>query len=204
MSLSPLIMLGKEYCRSVLKNQLLRLAQISYNLTKTNRNIKQMTSESVRVVLDQKVLTRCTFTQLHPIPIPPHTVTICLLMLTSLPVWKSAAGKVTDLTNCISVPLQCKLISSSLTFYLSCSFFFYQLSIVQNISYVCLVCLSPSYLFLNPSLLVFPLHNCHTAPLSQGDPASQSPLSVRLGPLLILLHLSCLSPPLWEEFMTVP
>lgn len=135
-----------------------------------------------------------------PTHVSAHAVAICLLMLTSLPVWRSAAGKVTDLTNSLSVPLHSALVSSSLTFYLSCSFFFYQHSTVQNIS--CLSCMSKSILPL--LLLVFPLHICHSAPLSQGDPASQSPLSVRLGPLLILLHLSCLSPSLWEEFMTVP
>lgn len=68
--------------------------------------------------------------------------------------------------------------------------------------FICQSCMSKSILPL--PLLVSPVHICHPAPLSQGDPASQSPLSVRLGPLLILLHLSCLSPSLWEEFMTVP
>lgn len=128
-----------------------------------------------------------------------HTEAICLCTLISLPVWRSTAGKVTDLQRLFLFlyTLSSYLLLSPFTF--SCSFFFYQHSTFQYcISYVCLVCLSPSY-FSSTSL-----HICHPAPLSQGDPAFQSPLSVKPGTLLILLHLSCLFPPLWVEFMTVP
>lgn len=128
-----------------------------------------------------------------------HTLAICLLPFTSLPAWRSALVKVRDLTNCVHVLVHFKVRSLSFTHYLSCLFSFYQLSVGQNISSVSLVFPRSSL----PSL-VFPMHICLPTRLSQGDPASQSPLSVRLGPLLILLHLSCLSSLLWEEFMTVP
>lgn len=103
----------------------------------------------------------------------------------------------------VSAPLHAGLISLSLTFYLSRSLlFFHQRSQVESSispNESDFVCVSPALPSPSTSLSV-----CHPGPLSQGDPASQSPLSLRPGPLLILLHLSCLFPPLWLEFMTVP
>lgn len=75
-----------------------------------------------------------------------HTAAICLLVLTSLPVYRSAAVKATDLTNIVSVLQHTKLISLHSPFTFHSSFFFYRHSTVQNISY-CLVRLSPSYLY---------------------------------------------------------
>ena len=123
----------------------------------------------------KSVLTRCTFTPVHPNPCSsPHILAICLLVCTSLPAWRSAAVKVRDLTNCVYV-----LVHSKLIFYL-----FMLILLLSSFSstehFICQSCMSNSILPL--PLLLFPLHICCPTPLFQGDPASQSPLSVRLGP----------------------
>lgn len=99
-------------------------------------------------VLNENMFTLCTLHMATSTPIPPHTHTSYLSLYADLitHVEVSCREGYTPSTS-VSVLVQSKLVSSSLTFYLSRSFFCYRHPKVQcYISNVWLLCLSPSYL----------------------------------------------------------